>query len=235
MTRFLWLCLAALTPVFGTIQVRAVTTAAGFAPGLPLPGSLGSIFCTGLVGTTGVRVVFPTGDAPILAVADLGSQQQVNFQVPWEARGAATLVQGNERAELPRELAAWGQFFSGEDGFVVGQHAADYALVTAANPARPGEWILIYGTNFSPFDPLWKWTILLRTSDKVFELTTNYMGLALGAPGVYQFNVKMPDEAPKGEARVAIEGSRFCGFFLVAGCGRGLLLRNSATIRLRFE
>jgi len=64
---------AVVAPLHGAIRVLAVTTAAGFAPGMPRPGSLGSIFCTGLSGETGVRVVFATGDAPILAVANLGT------------------------------------------------------------------------------------------------------------------------------------------------------------------
>jgi uncharacterized protein (TIGR03437 family) len=95
---FLLLVIVANVPYAAAqIRVLAVTTSAGFTPGLPSAGSLASIGLTGLAGIQGVQTVtgYPLPyelegvsvtvngtPAPILAVADLGAYQQVNIQVP---------------------------------------------------------------------------------------------------------------------------------------------------------
>ena len=79
------------------IKVLAVTDAATFTPGMPYYGSLASVFCTGLTGINGIQstdtlplpyelagisVTVSGAAAPLLAVADFGSYQQINIQVP---------------------------------------------------------------------------------------------------------------------------------------------------------
>jgi uncharacterized protein (TIGR03437 family) len=144
-------------------------------------------------------------------VANLGPYHQVNFQVPWDASGPATLRQGNESAVVPGDLADWGRFFQDAGGSAIAQHAAGQALVTADQPARPGEWVLLYGANFSPFDPRWTWSIRMVSGDNSYRLETNYLGLAPDV--VYQFNLRMPDALPGGgETWIYVEGTRDCGF-----------------------
>jgi uncharacterized protein (TIGR03437 family) len=136
--------------------------------GLPEPGSLATIYCTGLVGIegtieasgtplptslAGVRVTFGAVEAPLLAVAAFGtppsSYQQVNFQVPFGATGPPMLVQGQQSASIPLTPAPWGQLFL-NNGDLLAQHASDYRLVSSADPPRAGEWIITYGSNFGP-------------------------------------------------------------------------------------
>jgi uncharacterized protein (TIGR03437 family) len=121
------------------LRVLAVANAAGFAPGLPQNGGLASLFVTGLVDLAGVtqanqvplptelrgvriRFVSQAGSAPvfapILAVADLGSYQQINFQVPWDTnrQGPAALLHAlpffDGEAAIDIRTQAGGGFFT---------------------------------------------------------------------------------------------------------------------------
>lgn len=249
--------LVVLSPhLCGEIRVLAVTTATGFTPGLPASGSLASAFCTGLAGTTDVHVAVNADAAPILAVADLGGYQQINFQVPWETHNASTVTvaQGLNQAVFPVPAArVWDVFFVDPSGAVVAQHASDYALVTPAHPARPGEWIIAYASNLgpvqnppptgvpAPFDRLSPlapgpdiYTVLLLGSIQSATLQSNYMGLVPGTIGVYQINLRMPDGFSSTGAELKVQKIRFCGFFFDPACGRGLYLTVSAGSKLPF-
>jgi uncharacterized protein (TIGR03437 family) len=153
-----------------------VTSAASFQPGVPPAGSIGTIFCTGLavrgvVGAAGVplpwtlagvTVSIGGAPAPLFAVADLGGYQQINFQVPLEAKGIPDTggiqvvvgqngVQGSATAKVA-DIA--GKFFR-IAGTQLGafQHGGDYSLVTSEKPAKAGETIIGYATGLNPASP----------------------------------------------------------------------------------
>jgi len=158
------LCIALLLAISveGRSEIRILQVYSAIAtPGLPAPGSLATVYCTGIDGIEGtlegsgvplptslggVRVTFGAVDAPLLAVKDVRSgdnaYQQINFQVPFGATAAPAVVQGAQRAGLPNTPAPWGQFFFGA------QHADNYRPVTFNDPPKAGEWIIAYGTNF---------------------------------------------------------------------------------------
>ncbi len=95
------------------IQIAALTNSADFQPSLPQPGSLASIFCTGLQGPPGVIAAPPQYplpaqlvvagspvtvwisfiQAPILAIAFENGYQQINVQVPWQVPQDPLFVQ----------------------------------------------------------------------------------------------------------------------------------------------
>jgi uncharacterized protein (TIGR03437 family) len=152
-----------------------VTNAASFRTGIPAPGSIGTIFCTGLAVTgivsasgaplpynlSGVTVTVGGSPAPLFALADLGGYQQINFQVPQETQvNAGTAgptaevtvsqngIQGKATASLAPQL---GDLFRvGTTQYGIFQHSADYSLVTTANPARRGETLVAYATGLEP-------------------------------------------------------------------------------------
>lgn len=264
-----WACVLDLHGLRGEIHLLAVTTATNFTPGLPSPGSLASLFCTGLAGINGVvratEVPVPTFvagvqvsidgiAAPILALADFGSYQQINFQVPWEVQNVSTLTvtQGPNVGSIDVPVSqAWDVFFVDAAGGAIVQHALDYSLVTSDKPARPGEWVIAYASNlgpvnnrpstgmptpFSPLSPLNDgldaYSVLLTGEGRSLNLETNFIGLVPGAIGVYQINLRVPVETPVGDSRLQIQKSRFCGFFFVPDCGRGLYLTFSQSARL---
>jgi uncharacterized protein (TIGR03437 family) len=108
MSSFRWILLLGLVPVHMWSQIGniVVTDAAAFQSGIPINGSIGSIFCTGLniSGTiqaeglplpwslAGISVTIGGASAPLFSVSELGGYQQINFQVPQEA----VLVQGGD-------------------------------------------------------------------------------------------------------------------------------------------
>ena len=163
---------ASALPSRGQIQVLAVTSSANFAIGSLLPGSLASLFCTGIQNVggliaaqeyplprilAGVRVTVNGTEAPILAIADLagGSYQQINVQVPWGVTIASGLdfevgQSGASSHFIRSPGGSWPVFFVDSSGYAIAQHASDYRLVNRSDPANPGEWIVVYATNLGP-------------------------------------------------------------------------------------
>ncbi|HXK04559.1 MAG TPA: hypothetical protein VMS37_19310 [Verrucomicrobiae bacterium] len=254
-------------PSPGQIQVLAVTSSANFAVGRLLPGSLASLFCTGIQNVGGVviapgfplphilagaRVAVNGTEAPILAIADLagGSYQQINVQVPWEATTASGLdfevsQLGASAHSTAYPQDPWPVFFVDSSGYAVAQHAGDYRLVTRSDPARPGEWVVVYATNLGsvqnpPADgypaPLTVDPIVPDTSPYASyfglavgpsadytstRLQSNYIGLAPGSI-IYQVNLLVPGSQPAGDLVFQVVNIYNCGFFFIPGCGRGL-------------
>jgi uncharacterized protein (TIGR03437 family) len=229
------------------ITITAVTNSADFQPGLPQKGSLASIFVTGLQGTPGVVTAtqYPLSNvlngisvwinflpAPILAIAFENGYQQINVQVPWEGPRDPLYVevfQNGIRAHTENTQATGLRvFFSDANGYGIFLHATDYSLVSAQNPAHPGEVLLAYGINLgpvnntpssgaaSPSNPLpvsvapgspETGICGMNDSIKIGTATAapSYVGLAPGLVGVYQINFQVPASVGVGDLAVAFE------------------------------
>ena len=260
------LLLTAAVPARGATQVLAVTSSANFAQGLTLPGSLASIFCTGLQNLpglvaaqgyplprelAGVTVTVNGIGAPLLAVANLaaGSYQQINIQIPWQAAAplAFEVRQAGATAHFtPSVNDGWGVFFVDAEGNAIAQHASDYRLVTRSDPARGGEWVVVYATNLGPVrnQPLDGYPADLSVLAPIVPDPSPYLdyyGLVIGSSGSYQsthiqgnyigmapgsvagqINLLVPDDVPvSGELVFQLIKVYNCGFFFTQGCGRG--------------
>jgi uncharacterized protein (TIGR03437 family) len=140
-----------------------------------VPGSLGTIFGTGITGVNGVvtggQVPFPTTlegvsvtvngiPAPIISLINSDGTEQINLQVPFGIpAGTATVVINNNGSELtvadvPILSAQPGifEFFLGEARFAAALHA-DFNPVTPDNPALPGEVLLLFLTGLGTTNP----------------------------------------------------------------------------------
>jgi uncharacterized protein (TIGR03437 family) len=247
-----------------SIRILAVVSANDFSNSWPVPGGLGTVFCTGLEGVAGtviaegfpvpnslngVRVQFGgVAESPVLAVTNLGSYQQINFQVPWEATGGSGIAvwQDKVRSDFahPPDSNLWSVFFTHPGtALAVAQHAADYSLVTAENPAEPGEWVLVYASNLGPVSPLppngmppeaGRLAAITDPSVRVMfagfsdsPAQVLFIGLTPGTVGVYQINVRIPAGARGSGLALSLSRQRFCGFFFVPGCGRGWVTEHS--------
>ena len=101
---------------------------------------------------------------------------------------------------------------------MIAQHSADYSLVTAASPAQPGEYVILYlsglGATTNPVqdgavtpsnpntlsNPLITPTLTMNG----VVVPTAFAGLTPGAVGLYQINFQMPANAAAGNATLAV-------------------------------
>jgi uncharacterized protein (TIGR03437 family) len=250
----------------GQIQILQITSSANFAPGLLKPGSLVSIFCTGLQAVpdlaaapgyplpytlAGVTVTFDGIAAPLLAVANLGGGtfQQINLQIPWEAATANGLNFDVSQGGVSGHFTAtgstsWPVFFVDPSGYAIAQHAGDWRLVTPADPARPGEWVVVWATNLGavqnqppdgnlassqvlapivqdPSPYLNYYGIVTGDYAAIYSphIQSNYIGLAPGSI-LYQVNLLVPSAQPAGDLVFQMLKIYDCGFFFIPGCGR---------------
>ena len=215
---------------------------ASFRPGFT-PGALGSIFgrnlmedVVGVVGATGppfplslrgVRVTINGETAPLIALANSSGGQQINLQVPFEVQpGPATVVINNNGTETVIESVAVNAVQPGifEVDIVDGRYAAalhaDFRLVSPADPAKPGEVILLFLTGAGPTNPAVA-TNAAGPTPAALTATPPVVGLdhqgvesfgGFYAPGLataYQINFRVPDTAATGnrELTVVVDGA----------------------------
>ena len=146
---------------FATINffpALTIENAASFAANFAVPGELVAIQGYGLgpaagvassptVGLAGVQVYFDSFAAPIL----YAQANQVNVQVPWEIAGqSSTKLQVTYNGapvasvNVPVEAALPGILFI---------ENSDGSINSPTNPARPGDFIAIYGTGGGAMNP----------------------------------------------------------------------------------
>lgn len=194
------------------------------------PGAIISIYGTGLADETrevrasdldhgllpeslaGVAVFFGTEPAPLLYISPL----QINAQVPvslhpgeWEVRVRLKQLEGGDRVVVRPYSPGL---------FAVARHT-DGTVVDRSAPARPGEYILFFGTGYGPTrpqllsgelappEPVW---MTARVEAKIGDILlapedVYYGGLAPGFAGLYQFNLRVPAGAPTGDLEVLVK------------------------------
>lgn len=219
-------------PIF---TARSVANAASFDLGLT-PGSLAAIFVSGVaapgvVGASflplpmnlgGVRVTVNGADAPLLAVANVNGQEQVNFQAPFELEGQdgasmAVIRNGvsSPTVRIPVAAVQPGVFsIDGTSAIMI--HVSDNTIVTARNPLRRGEFVYFYMTGLGPVEntprtgaPAPANPLARARTTPVITLggvacEVNYAGLAPGLAGVYQVTIRVPSNAPAGVQDLAV-------------------------------
>jgi uncharacterized protein (TIGR03437 family) len=214
-----------LTPAPAINQGGVVSTAS-FAPSpAPVaPGSIATIFGSNL--NSGVTVSFPTigldgrlatslGGASVtingaLAPLFYSAPGQLIVQIPFELVGLATAtVQATVGAQtsVSRSIAldnfVPGIFTANRQGTgaAAAVHQDNVTPVTAQNPARPGEVIVIYATGMGAVTPPLPTGARSTGNPTVFTPIVNidgipgvvvFSGAAPGYTGLYQVNVQIP-------------------------------------------
>ena len=207
------------------LRAPAVVNAASFEPGGLVPGSLATVFVSGLIPEPGViaaaSLPLPTSlggvsvtlnglPVPLLAVANANGAEQVNFQVPFELRGAlADLAvtragQSATLAALPIQ-SAQPAIFARADGTAIAVHNEDYSLASVERPLTAGEYAFVYAVGLAPpaqspatgtGSPV---APLAVSQARLFlggvECEVQFAGLAPGLAGVYQVNFRVPQNA----------------------------------------
>ncbi len=172
----------------------------------------------------GVRVLVNGREAAIAYI----SPGQINFQLPDVALGRATVEVSNGASggranfniqNLEAAPALFGYAVAGRI-HAAAVHA-DGALVGPSGvgrPARPGQMISLFGTGFGPTNPLvpagtlfagaapLRIPALVRlTAPDGNSLIARLAFAGLSAPGLYQFNITIPDTALSGDLAVSVE------------------------------
>jgi uncharacterized protein (TIGR03437 family) len=161
--------------------------------------------------------------APLFSVSGSATSQQVDLQVPFEAASAADAYE----VEISQNgLSAWVEglptvttppgIFTLDGTYGAIQHASNYGLVTSADPALPGEAIILYATGLGPvsppvpsgspaaFVPISRTTAAPQVTISGLPAQVLFSGLVPGTVGLYQLNVLVPAGVPGGDQDVVV-------------------------------
>jgi uncharacterized protein (TIGR03437 family) len=155
------------------------------------------------------------------------SPHQINAQLPYGILGRVMLQlrRGDEFTDVPVTVRSSAPSIfrvpAGLRRYAAILRAVDYSLVLPGRPVKAGEYIMIYLTGLgevdgiigagesAPIDGLRRTlsTVEVQIGDQ--KLMSSFAGLAPGYVGVYQVNVRVPDDAPDGPLalRVYSDGS----------------------------
>ena len=158
-----------------TAPLEGFVNGASFQPGW-VPGSLGTVFVTGLLGdidgvVLGNQVPFPTTlggvsvtvngtPAPIIAVINDDGKEQINIQVPFGvAAGVATVVIEKDGLSITVEGVPILPVQPGIFEFPLNGNLfaaaldVNFNLITPGNPARPGDIVQLFLTGLGLLNP----------------------------------------------------------------------------------
>ena len=208
--------------------ITSVVNGGSFQSGIASAGWI-SIFGTNLAQTTYTWQAsdFVNGQLPtslqgvsvtingIAAYVEYVSPTQINVLAPDDTTAGAVPVQVTVSSQQSTALTATKQqfapsFFTVGGGSSVAAVHANYTLISASQPAAPGEEILLYGTGFGPTNPVSPTAQLVTTAAALanqvqisiggVNASVAYAGLV--EAGLYQFNVVVPAGLPNGSAAV---------------------------------
>ena len=219
-----------------SISANGVVDAASSQVGRGLaPGSYISIYGTALSDATeslstsflpfsmaGVSVSFASPDGSEGWPGRLWyvSPSQINVQIPWELQGltSAQLTVNIADASVPYTIPIApclpGLFTYG--GSVAVAQDQNYQLVTAGNPAQPGQYIIIYANGLgavdnpppsgeaTPAQPLASTLVKPTVTIGGVAAQVLFSGLTPGSIGLYQIDVVVPPGAPSGLQPVVV-------------------------------
>jgi len=216
--------------------IQAVLNGASFSATLA-PGSLVTIFGSNLADATfktcaangtllpvncgGVSVTAAGKPAPIFFT----SASQLSVQLPYDISGNNVSVQlarqtggqtlTSNTVTVPFAPTAPGIFTQSGGGTAIALHAAG-AIVSASDPAQPGETITMYGTGFgatnpaitagspAPANSLSLVTAAVSATIGGRPATVLFAGLAPGFVGQYQLVIRVPDGIPAGQQPLVV-------------------------------
>jgi uncharacterized protein (TIGR03437 family) len=220
-----------------SIGANGVVDAASYQVGAGLaPGSYISIFGTALSDATeylstnflpfsmsGVSVSFRSPDGTQAWAGRLWyvSPTQINLQIPWELQGltSAQLEVNVADVSVPYTIPlspCLPAMFTYGDRLAVAQDL-NYRLITATNPAQPGQYIVVYANGLGVVDhpPVsgeatsaqFLASTLVTPTVTIGGLAAQvlFSGLTPGSVGLYQIDVKLPTDTPSGVQPLVIE------------------------------
>ncbi|MBM3812678.1 MAG: hypothetical protein FJW20_13705 [Acidimicrobiia bacterium] len=181
---------------------RGVLNGADFSANLA-PGALLAVFGQGMA-VTGQQTEVTIGGRPATVIS--GTSFQLNLVAPLDLPPGEQEISirsafGVETQNARFSAVAPAVFTTADGrGVILNQNGT---LNLPNNPARRGEVIVVYATGLgavSTQGALWPAVAALTASIENRTLETLFAGLAPGFPGVYQINLRIPDDLPPGLA-----------------------------------
>ena len=201
----------AIASIFGTDLAYDTSSSPPNIPDHSLPQVL-----------SGVRVYVAGIAAPLYYV----SPKQINFVIPADLLlGDCDLFiarQGTSGPHVKITVRDAGPgLFQLKPGLIFGMHGSG-GVIKDDQPAHAGEAVVLYGTGFGRTDPLIPSGLVSMLQAPIEQLQdlrvsvagkpldpkrVRYAGAAPGSPGVYQVNLKLPQQlTPNPEIRITIGG-----------------------------
>lgn len=177
----------------------------------PLPTELG-----------GISVLLNDVPAALLLVSSVNGQDQINLQVPWETDtgpGAVTIQimdGGDPVATFQADSFTEDPGIFVYNGYALAIRNANGQIVSADNPVSPGDVIIVYATALGPVsvdvpdgvpgpsDPLADTADPFQALINGEDCDVLFSGLAPGFTGLYQLNLRVPDDLPPGDLDFSI-------------------------------
>jgi uncharacterized protein (TIGR03437 family) len=214
-----------------TLSLDSVVDAAGYGTGAVAPGAIVALFGSGLAyaeeAASGMPLPLTLLDTSVTvngvpAPLYFVSPSQINAQLPFETQpGSAVVDVVSGGAGVSRRV----QVFEHGGGILavnargtgagVVVHGSDFSLVTAANPADPGEVISVFATGLGLLNPSIATGVPVTDPPPQTTVTPDvriagrlanvrWSGAAPGYVGLYQVNVEVPSETPGGDQPIQI-------------------------------
>jgi uncharacterized protein (TIGR03437 family) len=165
---------------------------------------------TMLVGSLEAPIYFASGTQLTVQIPnELAPNRQ--YPVIVSANGALTLPDLIDVVQVQPGVA---QF---SDGGLIAQHAADFKLVDAANPARPDEFLIIYLAGMGATNPAVKsgtpapggpFAEAVQKPTVTVDGTpaeVGFAGMTPGGIGLFQINFKVPSNVRAGSLDVVVK------------------------------
>jgi uncharacterized protein (TIGR03437 family) len=196
------------------------------------PGTIAEVYGTGLATFTGEPKLLPLPNSysgTFMLVGGLSaplyylSDGQLDVQIPNELatnQQYAVVVSSNNALTLPDTIdVVQGQpgVAAFPDGHAIAQHNADYSLVNSGNPAKPGEYLIIYLTGLGPTTPSVPTGAQAPSSEPLARANVQptvtvggqtafvaFAGLGPGYVGLYQITFRVPEGATSGDQNLVV-------------------------------
>lgn len=194
--------------IFGSGMAPGTFPGAGQSLPVPFPTTLGGVQVTVNGKSAPMYYVSPTQISFI--VPDFG----VTTTVPTNTATIQVINNGTKSNAVTTRIyaAAPGVWTAGSDGISTGriQKLPDFSLVSAANPVKPGDKIVIYCTGLGPVFPkvadgaAAPSTTLSQATESIYvyidgqEAPISFAGLTPGFVDLYQINATVPDGVTRG-------------------------------------
>ena len=161
-----------------------------------------------------LEVVVGGVDAPLYFL----SPGQLNIQIPYELSPLSTyqiVAIVNNAVSNPQSIDLVAQvpgITSFADGRLIAQHA-DFTLVSASSPAKPGEILVMYlaGMGFTStpvrsgtLSPATQVTVPAKVTVDGINAEVFYAGLTPGGIGLYQINFRVPTSVKADNVKVQV-------------------------------